>query len=284
MSCSASSRLPSPTISRYADGQASQHERPRLEQRRVALLQLQPADHADDRRRRLHAVLVAQRAARLLVVVADEVDAVVDERPRRRGPALGDDLAVDRVRDHDQVIDRGRQPLELLLVLARADARRVDGRDHPRAPVAGLADRDHRLGAHDLRAVHVVVDDVGADVDQVGGEDPGRDGVVGLVDHAHRDPEPLELAHGAARRQRDHRDLVSLAVHARDQVVDVLLRAAVGAGREDLDDADALRAPRGGPPDRGEAGVVAAAGRHRLSVRRTSTRWIGSSTAPHSYL
>ena len=66
------------------------------------------------------------------------------------------------------------------------------GRRWPASPsaIAGL-------GAHDLRAVHVVVDDVGADVDQVRGEDPGRDGVVGLVDHAHRDP---ERARACARR------------------------------------------------------------------------------------
>ena len=74
--------------------------------------------------------------------------------------------------------------MQLLLVVARADARRVDGRDDPRPPVAGLAQRDRRLRAHDLGAVHVVVDDLGADVDQVRGEDAGRDRVVGLVDHA----------------------------------------------------------------------------------------------------
>ncbi len=61
-------------------GHGAQHQRPRLEQRRVALLGLEPGD---DARRSgepgSEPVLLGQRAARLLVVVALEVDAVVDQ-------------------------------------------------------------------------------------------------------------------------------------------------------------------------------------------------------------
>ena len=69
-------------------GHRAQDRGPRLEQRRVALLGLEPGDDADDLRAGLHAVLLGQRAARLLVVVALEVDAVVDEADRDdgRGP------------------------------------------------------------------------------------------------------------------------------------------------------------------------------------------------------
>ena len=73
-------------------------------------------------------------------------------------------------------------------------------------------------------------------------------------------------------------------VHPGHEGVQVLLGAAVRAGREDLDDPDAV-GQRRGPHDRLEAGIEAAVVTiaHQTD-RRTSRRWIGSSTAPHSYL
>src|SRR6185295_697892 len=74
---------------------------PGLDQRLVALLRLEPGDDANDLRARLHPVFLGQRAARLLVVVALEVDPVVDQSDGRAGSMLGGDLALDRLRDGD---------------------------------------------------------------------------------------------------------------------------------------------------------------------------------------
>ena len=164
-------------------------------------------------------------------------------RDARRGrPALLHHLLVDRVRHHHQVVHRGRQPPELLLVLAGADAGRVDRGHHPRPAVARLAQRDRGLRPHDLRAVHVVVDHVRPGVREVGGQDAGGDGVVRLVDDHGVDAVALQLADRAAGRERDDGDVVEVAVQPRDQVEHVLLGAAVGAGGHDLDHAHALAA------------------------------------------
>ena len=286
MSCSASSRLPSPTISRYADGQASQHERPRLEQRRVALLQLQPADDADDRRRRLHAVLLAQRAARLLVVVAVEVDAVVDERPRRRRPALLDDLAVDRVRDRRS---GGRSTASAGCSSSWSSPERTrdewtveitHGRRWPASPSAIAAfvptisarymwlwTTSARTSTGARRGSPVAMASSGSSIT--------RD----------VDARPLELADGAARRQRDDRDVVARrGPCARRGCRRAPARRrscrSRAPGRRGCDPGAARATRRTGA----RQGSQPPAGRHRLSVRRTSRRWIGSSTAPHSYL
>ena len=81
-----------------ASGTAASDRRPRLEQRRVALLRLEPGDDPDDRALGRQAVLLAQRAARLLVVVALEVDPVVDERDRApcRDPRAASLSTIDR--------------------------------------------------------------------------------------------------------------------------------------------------------------------------------------------
>ena len=126
----------------------------------------------------------------------------------------------------------------------------------------------------------------GADVGEVRGEGADGDRVVGLVDDEDRDAGPLELAHGAARRQRDDRDVVPLAVEPGHEVVEVLLGAAARAGGEHLDDADALarRAAPGARTGSRQGSQAERGGAHRAAVRRTRRRWIGSSTAPHSYL
>ena len=63
----------------------------------------------------------------------------------------------------------------------------------------------------------------------------------------------------------------------------MLLGAAVRARREDLDDPDpTTRDDR--PLDRLDARIALGGCAHRSVLRRTSSRWIGSSTAPHSYL
>ncbi len=250
----------------------------------MALLQLEPPHHAHDLRVGVHAVLLAERAAGLLVVVALEVHAVVDQADGRPVPALGDQLLLDRLRHGDDVVDLRRETAQLRLVLGGADARRVDGGDHPRPSMAGVPQRDRRLRAHDLRAVHVVVDDVRAHVGQVGGQRGRGDGVVGVIDDGDVDAHALELADGAAGRERDDGHIVELAVQAADQVDDVLLGSAVGAGRHDLDDTHALRAGHGEVHHRGHARIIAMRRRHRCTVRLTSRRRIGSSIAPHSYL
>ena len=96
------------------------------------------------------------------------------------------------------------------LVLARSGSRlewtveTTYGRRWPISPRAMTARVADGLGA-----VHVVVDDVGADLGEVGGQRADRDRVVGLVDDEDRDPGALELADGAPRRQRDDRDVVA---------------------------------------------------------------------------
>ena len=137
--------------------------RPGVDQRLVALLGLQPGDDADDLRAGLHPVLVAQFARRLLVVVAGEVDAVVDELDRREARPLVGDLGDDRLRDRDQLVDVGRQAAQRLAVLGGPDARRVDGRHEVRPGVAGARHREYRLRRDDVGAVHVGVDDVRLD-------------------------------------------------------------------------------------------------------------------------
>src|SRR5712672_2996541 len=57
-------------------------EWPGIEQGLVALLGLQSRDDTDNLRTRFHPVLVTERAARLLMVVPIEIDAVVDEPDR----------------------------------------------------------------------------------------------------------------------------------------------------------------------------------------------------------
>ena len=78
-----------------------------------------------------------------------------------------------------------------------------------RPALAGLAQRDDRAGGDRLGAVHVGVDDVGPDLGEVGGQGADRDRVVRVVDDEDGDAGPLELAHGAARRQRHHRHVVA---------------------------------------------------------------------------
>ena len=180
---------------------------------------------------------------------------------------------------------RGQVEQRLAIRLG-ADAARMGRGDEVRPALAGLAEGDDRPGRDGLGAVHVGVDDVGPDLGEVGGQGPDRDRVVRLIDDEDRDAGALELAHGTPRRQRDDRDVVAGRVDPGDQREQVLLGAAVRAGREDLDDADATAA---GDAFGRSSGVEAAIPRHRCahvsrSCRRTSSRWIGSSTAPHSYL
>ena len=160
-------------------GDGAEDAGPRLEQRRVALLGLQPRDDADDLRARLHPVFLGERAARLLVVVALEVDAVVDEADRdassRPSSSSLVSLAFETAISWSNVrrqLEQGR-PVRL-----GADPARVGRRDQVRPPLAGLAERDDRPCRHRLGAVHVGVDDVGADLGQVGRERTDGDRVI----------------------------------------------------------------------------------------------------------
>ena len=202
---SASRRLPSPTISRYASGTARRTAGHASSSVGWPFSGSSRATTPDDLRAGLHAVLLGERAARLLVVVALEVHAVVDEADRDASPGpRRSSLASIALRDRDELVDRrasarssaarsslGADP-------ARVDRRRrgtaAAGRASPSAMTARRAD--------DLGAVHVGVDDVGADLGQVRRQGADRDRVVGLVDDEDRDAGALELADGAAGRQR----------------------------------------------------------------------------------
>jgi len=111
-------------------------ERPGIEERLVALLGLESRDDAHDLRTGLHPILIAERAARLLVVVSIEIDAVVDEPDRRPVAMLARDLVLDGIRDSDELIHlRGKRP-QRLAVLRRTNPGRVDGRHNIRSMVA----------------------------------------------------------------------------------------------------------------------------------------------------
>ena len=109
---------------------------PGVEERLMALLGLEPRDDANDLRTGLHPILIAERAARLLVVVSIEIDAVVDEPDRRPVAMLARDLVLDGIRDGDELIHlRGKRP-QRLAVLRRTNPGRVDGRHNIRSMVA----------------------------------------------------------------------------------------------------------------------------------------------------
>ena len=158
-------------------------------------------------------------------------------------------------------------------------------RDQVRAALASLAQRDHRARGDRLGAVHVGVDDVGADLREVSRQRADGDRVIRVLDDQHGDPRPLELADGAARRQRDDRHVVARRVEPGDQREEVLLGAAVGAGREDLDDADAAPAGDVRPLERGQARIPGHRCAHvSRSFAGRAVAGSGSSTAPHAYL
>ncbi len=257
-------------------GAAAEHRRPGVEERRVALLGLESGDDTGDQRLGWHPVLLAERATRLLMVVALEIDPVVDEVDRRAGAELGVDLVLDRPADRDEGVHlRGQDP-ERLAIFGRADPRRVDRRDDPRPGTAGGREGEDGLRPDDLGPEHVVVDDVGRDGGEVRRERADRDGVVVLVDDRDRDADPLELAGARSRRERDDADVVAGSVEAADQVEDVLLGAAVGPGRHDLDDPDALGARKQRPHRRREAGIVGSGRAHLSSpfVGRAAVGWV----------
>ena len=124
------------------------------------------------------------------------------------------------------------------------DPARMGGGHEVRLALAGFAEGDDRASRDGLRAVHVRVHDVRPDLSEVGRQGTDRDRVVRILDDQDRDAGSLELPDGAAGRERHDRDVVARRVdpgHEREQV---LLGAAVRAGREDLDDPD--------PPSAGE--------------------------------
>src|SRR5690606_6499348 len=112
----------------------------------------------------LHPVLVAQRAARLLVGVATQVDAVVDERDRGADPTLRLDLLDDRPRHGDELVHLWRQPTQLLAILDRPHAGRVDSRDDVWLRPPEEAEGEGCSGPDRFGPEHVVVDDVGIDL------------------------------------------------------------------------------------------------------------------------
>ena len=166
----------------------------------------------------------------------------------------------------------------------------MDRADHPGAAVAGFRQGQRGARPDQLRPVHVVVDHLRAGVDEMGGEGAHRDGVVRLVDHEHRDAQAADRAQAAAVGEGDDADVVAAAIEPREQRVDVLLGAAVGAGGHHLDDPQRAAARQRCTVDLSRAGLVERVRPRSLhphgqpAPRTTRRRWIGWSTAPHSYL
>ena len=188
------------------------------------------------------------------------------------------ELALDRPGDRDQPVHVRRQLAQVL----RSSCERIRlewtvatryGRRCPASPSAMTA----RV-ADDLGPVHVGVDHVGAHLGQMGRQRADGDRIVRLVDDEDRDAGLLQLAHGTPRRQRHDRHVVARGVEPRDQRVEVLLGAAVGAGREHLDDPDPPAGGQRRTHDGLEARIEGRRRAHAAPLRRTSSRWIGSST------
>jgi hypothetical protein len=161
----------------------------------------------------------------------------------------------------------------------------MDGRDDVRAAMADLAEGDRGSSTDQLGSIHVVVDDIRPDIDQVRSQRTHGDRIVRLVDDEHVETRALHLADRTSHGQRDDRNVETVGIHPAHEAEQVLLGAAARAGRKDLHHAD----PAGRPGDRArhrfEAGLEPAwmTGAHQFPLR-TKTRWMGSSTAPHSYL
>ncbi len=162
----------------------------------MTLLRLEPRDDADDLRSRLHPVFLGQGAARLGVVVAGQVDAVVDATDGRPGPAFLLELGLDHRRDRDQLVHVRCEDAQHVPVFLGSDPAGVNGRDDVRPSVADLAKGDRRARPDELGPVHVVMQDVGSGIDQVCRQRADGDRVVRLVDDEDVEARPLHLADG----------------------------------------------------------------------------------------
>ena len=147
---------------------------------------------------------VVERAARLLLGVALEVDAVVDEVDRGADAALVIELADDRARDGDQAVHPRGEAAQELAILLGPDAARVDRADDERAGPTGRREGPRGLRAHDLGPVHVVVDDVGLDGGEVRRDGLDRRVVGHVVEDAHVHARALDAAHARAAREGEH--------------------------------------------------------------------------------
>ena len=139
-----------------------ENQRPRLEERRVALLRLEPRDHADQRRSPARTRTPRAACSTPPAVVAIEVHAVVDHAgsARRSGPRRGSWPTM-RAADRDQTVHLGRQHREQRRGLPTvADATRMDRVDQERPRQASLDEAHHRPSSDDLRPIHVAVDDL----------------------------------------------------------------------------------------------------------------------------
>src|SRR5438034_75165 len=168
-----------------------------------------------------------------------------------------------------------------------------------RVPLLGLKASDHPdqlrarlhavfLGQRAARFLPLVSVKVDSVVDQLHrGSDSAFLGDLALDGLRYRD-----LARGGPGREQDYARLKPRAIQARKQRVQVLLRAAAAPRGEDLDDTHLGPPGQGRQHERLDAGIRrwsglerrAGGGQSQIAVRRTRTRWSGSSTAPHSYL
>ena len=272
----------------------------------MALFRLETGDDAHDRRAQRDRVFGVKRAADVRLGVAGEVHAVVDEADRCAGAAFVLDLAHDRPGNRDQVVHARGQVVQELAIRIGTDAAGVHGADDERTRAAGRGEAPRSLRADNLRAVHVVVHDIRLDGGEMRRDRLDRGLVVHLLQGADGDAAALKASDRRSVRQGQDRDVVAGSVQARDEVEDVLLGAAAAAGGEQLHDPYPIAARGQRQAHHGlETGVGAEGARGdpqriaqrrcvwgkqlrpahaRLEVRRTRTRWIGSSMAPHSYL
>ena len=124
--------------------------------------------------------------------------------------------------------------------------------------------------ADDLGAVHVVVDDLRRSAAQQVDDRAEGSMIVQLIDDMHGHPGGAQAAHRRPVGEADHLDVEARGIKPPDEILDVHLSAATGRGGHDLGDRDSH---------------AASTSRTACSPeRRTSSRSMTSSRAPHSYL
>ncbi len=195
------------------------------------------------------------------------------------------ELVLDHRRHRDQLVHVRRQVAQHVAILLGPDAAGVDGRDTtygrrwPISPRAIAA----RVPTVSARYMWLWMTSARTSA-RCAASAPTAIASSGSSMTRTSKPARCSLRTALPGRQRHDRDVVAVRVHPGDEPVQVLLGAAVRAGREDLDDADPTcrpSAPSGTVSRQGSGG--SGAGAHQ-APRRTSSRWMGSSTAPHSYL
>ena len=173
------------------------------------------------------------------MVVAAHVHTVVDEVHRSAAQsALSLELAHDGLADSDEPVDGRRESGEQFAVLLGTHPRGMHGLDEVRPGQAAADQQVRGVNAHDLGAIHVAVHHLRPPaLEQVRYRDSGL--VVGVDLHdLDAEPQRPPAPDRAAIREADHADVIAGLVDPREQGRDVFLGTAVGAGGDQLHDAD----------------------------------------------